>query len=794
MRGLRWMTLCGLVCSGAWVDAEAAYDTVLKNAAVEVRYDGEAGLMQWVEGTDGQVYADDIDVGKGGQTETYDGNAWGLGAGEALSIPAGDGKRLRVVLFADSPFVFFEYEWENHGNEEEWVDSSRFPRLPLCFEEDAERLKALGTKGLTAPDGHPGSYSALAIAEPASRRGVVAGWLTHEQGSGIVFSGKTDAGVYIEGETQYQRLCVPAGAGVRSEIFAVGFFEDARLGLEAYADAAARANHVQLPPQPCGYCTWYSQPHGGASDETHLIELAEFAAEKLKPYGLDFIQIDDYWQGPPRQSHTLDAKGLEEDFLGKPEDGKERWWWGPHSDFTNYNPKGPYGGGMKPVAERLHALGFTPGLWLMPFAWDPLCDALRGHHDWFVKQPDGSLYYTMWSGWCLDMTHPEARAFLGESIARITGAWGFQYLKLDGLWAGTATTCHYVHEEYKEDGLGEAVFHDEHMTPIAAYRAGLKTVRKAAGKETFILGCNVSQNMRTLGASFGLVDAMRIGPDNGPKWNDLKAGPWHGSNRYFYHGRVWYNDPDPVYVRESMPLEHARLLCSWAGMTGQFTVASDWLPNLPEERLDILRRVLPAHGLLPRPVDLFDQDLPRVWLLTDERAAQPRYVIGLFNWDEEHAARMTCSYNKLGLPDGMRYAAFDFWGACPVETGEAGLDVEVPAGSCRILVLRPHQDVPFVLSTNRHVTQGAADIVEEVWDGQARELRGRSRMAAGDAYVLRIVPEGWKILSAENGYPGKRGLHGICGRTARYRGADAAHPRSGLVAEIRASETGLMSH
>lgn len=58
------------------------------------------------------------------------------------------------------------------------------------------------------------------------------------------------------------------------------------------------------------------------------------------------------------------------------------------------------------------------------------------------------------------------------------------------------------------------------------------TAGLTSGEEVFILGCNVSQNMRTLGASFGLVDAMRIGPDNGPSWEALKRGPWHGTNRY----------------------------------------------------------------------------------------------------------------------------------------------------------------------------------------------------------------------------------------------------------------------
>jgi len=83
----------------------------------------------------------------------------------------------------------------------------------------------------------------------------------------------------------------------------------------------------------------------------------------------------------------------------------------------------------------------------------------------------------------------------------------------------------------------------------------LKLVREAAGDDIFFLGCNVAQNMRTLGGSFGLLDAMRIGPDNGRNWSAICRGPFSGSNLYFLHGRVWYNDPDPIYVRDSVPLD-----------------------------------------------------------------------------------------------------------------------------------------------------------------------------------------------------------------------------------------------
>ena len=152
---------------------------------------------------------------------------------------------------------------------------------------------------------------------------------------------------------------------------------------------------------------------------------------------------------------------------------------------------------------------------------------------------------------------------------------------MDGLWTGSATEQIYVNDGYQDDHIGNnAPFHDPTKTNIEAIRDGLKLLREAAGPDVFFSGCNVSQNMRTLGGSIGLVDSMRIGPDNGQGWDDYQqeiaknecgsiiTGPIRGTRLYFLNGRVWWNDPDPSYVRNSIPLKHARLITSWVAMSG----------------------------------------------------------------------------------------------------------------------------------------------------------------------------------------------------------------------------------
>jgi len=54
---------------------------------------------------------------------------------------------------------------------------------------------------------------------------------------------------------------------------------------------------------------------------------------------------------------------------------------------------------------------------------------------------------------------------------------------------------------------------------------------------------------KLFGGAFGLVDAMRIGPNNGASWKDALTGPTFGTRNYFLHGRVWYNDQGRVRGR-----------------------------------------------------------------------------------------------------------------------------------------------------------------------------------------------------------------------------------------------------
>lgn len=653
-----------------------------------------------------------------------------FGSGQAINVTEANGSGESFLLFPRLPFALHRSVVVNTGNVATVLNKVPGLKADLELPTPPDRVVALGTGGLHPLAQNVGSYAWMAVADPATRAGVVGGWLTHERGSGVVFANLDNGIGKFDSRLEYGRLRLEPGKIAVSETFIIGWFADVRLGLEAWADAVAAQLKIKLPPMPIVYCTWYDNVHGGSGDARSLAELGAFASKALKPYGLSCLQIDDGWQ------------------MGDPKGN------GPRKNFSAFNPAGPYPNGMKATAQTVNSNGFTAGLWILPFGgtWnDPFFAA---HQDWFVKKLDGSPFDTAWGGTALDMTQDGAREFVKNEIKQAVHDWDYGYLKLDGLSTGAGVQPQYVNDSWKEDNLGDGVFCNPAKPNIEVFRDGLRMIREAAGPQTFILGCCAPQNMRSYAGVFGLVDAMRMGPDNGGNWNAWKgASPDYGSRNYHLNGRIWWSDPDPIYVRESIPLESARCIASWNAISGQMISLSDWLPTLPVERLEIIRRCIPGHGVTARPIDLLNTWPPRQWLVTDERPGhQRRDVLGVFNWSAKED-EITVNIAGLGLPAADEYVAFDFWNQAPIERFKGTLKLKVPGQACRILAVRPATNHPFLISTSRHVSQGILEIKNEVWDEQAATLAGTSAVVAEDRYELRVVPgaskTAWSLIKAE---------------------------------------------
>jgi len=658
-----------------------------------------------------------------------------FGKGSALIISATDGSTLSFALYPSQPFVFIRKKVKNTGKDVLDIQKLNPVSLAVDLEKPAKTLKTLGTGGLLDPDKNPGSYVFLTTVDPSTRNGVIAGWLTNEKGSGVLFSSINNNLVEIKPQIDYGRFNLPVGKSEETETLIVGYFDDARIGEEQFADAIAKQQNIKLKPRTAVYCSWYSEKNGGAGSESSTIELAKFVKDSLKRFGLGVIQLDDQWQDG----------GL---------------YNGPRRGFDRVNPKGGYPNGMTTSANAIKKNGLVAGIWWMPFARNYQDPEYKDRQNWFAQRKNGKPFDTQWGGTCLDLTNPEVQNHI-RTLAKTIHNWGFDYFKMDGLWTGTATDQVYINDGYKDDSMGNCKpLFNPAKTQIEAYRDGLRILRNAVGNGVFFSGCCASQNMRSFGASFGLVNSMRIGPDYNADGQNIRTGAIRASRLYFLNGRVWWNDPDPSILRESGKstfdadsanygtgsLIRTRLLPSFVAISGQLFLSSDWLPDLPKDRIEIMKRCMASHSGIARPVDAFDKAIPSIWLTSDSKSGTQRNVLSLLNWDTV-SQKIACSMSRAGLNDQAVYHAFDFWANKPYPDIHGSFASELPSESCQIIAVRAKSNHPVVVSTSQHVTQGMIDLLKEEWNGT--NLSCSSKVIAGDNYEIRIagINDGgaWKV-------------------------------------------------
>ncbi|MBV8359425.1 MAG: hypothetical protein JO189_16030, partial [Deltaproteobacteria bacterium] len=180
--------------------------------------------------------------------------------------------------------------------------------------------------------------------------------------------------------------------------------------------------------------------------------------------------------------------------------------------------------------------------------------------------------------YALDPSHPEFTQHQEQLFHRLAHEFGYGYLKLDFLFAAAADGRRY----------------DPNLTRAQTLRHGLKTIRRGAGDETFLLGCGCP-----LGPAVGVVDGMRIGPDVAPYWGgDVEPGTRLAINaiiaRSFMHRRLWLNDPDCLMLRVSetrLSREERFALAAAIAVSGGMLLFSDDMSLLDEDSAKLFRMV-----------------------------------------------------------------------------------------------------------------------------------------------------------------------------------------------------------
>ncbi|SMC54348.1 glycoside hydrolase family 36 protein [Rhizobium sp. RU36D] len=356
---------------------------------------------------------------------------------------------------------------------------------------------------------------------------------------------------------------VPRRGGVEGEPFILLAASSCEEGMREWARAVAAASPI--PPRLqekrlTGWCSWYNLYASLSPDvlTEHLEAAKRYRQASGAPF--DIFLIDDGFT---------------------PEMG----------DWLETRPQ--FLSGMQPILEEISAAGFIPGLWIAPFMVGNRSKLYAEHPDWVVKdrktgKPLAPMTFYGEFRWhkrseeyyVLDVTHPDAEAYIRSVFRTWRQEWGCRYFKADFLHLGSTY------------GPDVARWHRDDLSRMEIWMIMARLMREEIGDASLLL-CG-----SPLWAPVGLTDAVRIGRDIGVTWQGHYSAESllrDQTSRNFGNGILWQADPDCILLRDrfhDLTESQVRSLALFAGLAGGVLMTSDQLDEVPADRRELLTRLL----------------------------------------------------------------------------------------------------------------------------------------------------------------------------------------------------------
>jgi len=314
---------------------------------------------------------------------------------------------------------------------------------------------------------------------------------------------------------------------------------------------------------------------------------------------------------------------------------------------------------------------------------------------------------------------------------------------------------------------------DPFMSALETYHADGNLWREAIDQKAPRMV--IRSNMQPIDHSYGIVDILRVSEDADQGYEDpgsslagkeftglLTESVLGSANRFFYNGRVFWNDGDGFHIfkfaspnKQDFSAGQGKVDANFHAIAGNTLFLSEALNvPYPPDRIELLKRISPPTPDTAYPVDLFVRRPARVWNMPIERPFAKWNVLAVFNYtgtgDRKFSTTLDAA-KDLRLDPNKEYIVYEFWTRQLVGTFQ-GKFVTRPLSpyDCDIYSIVEKQDRPVLISTSRHIRSMAFDIRDLAYDGSQRVLRGTSRAVAGDPYQLRIyLPDGFAAKRVE---------------------------------------------
>ena len=123
---------------------------------------------------------------------------------------------------------------------------------------------------------------------------------------------------------------------------------------------------------------------------------------------------------------------------------------------------------------------------------------------------------------------------------------------------------------------------------------------------------------------------------------------------------------------------------------------------------------------------------------------------------------------RLGLDRQAPYAVWDFWNERFQGVARGSVVLSVAPESVRLLRIARDREHPWLLSTDMHVRQGQAEILDCRWDQATSTLTIRAQRPAGEQGSIFVrAPAGWALADPKGLWIAKDGRGQLAHRAQR---------------------------